>query len=179
MAAQTYDVAVLLSGLDKVFVYLGVQAVGKDSPPAGIGIEIAHFLFDLIKVHRRQQFAGTAGDSLTSLQDDFLQVFGEAPGGLAHHAGEVGDGRIRECQIFALLYNVLRGQVVLGHKDRQIADCLGGRCDLDNLAQHIIDLTVILFDFRKSSAKAHTLDLGFQVGVLTAGDLISVNISGG
>ncbi|CAN3973032.1 50S ribosomal protein L7/L12, partial [Dysosmobacter welbionis] len=119
-----------------------------------------------------------AGDGLLALQDHPLQLLGEPACRLAHHTGEVADNTVREGQALALLHDVLRGQVVLGHEDGQVTHHLAGGRHLHNVAHHLIDLTVVLLDLHKPVAQAQRLHLGLQVGVLTAGDLVAVNIRG-
>ena len=179
VAAQAHDVAILFPVLAVILVDFGIEAVGENRAPGLFGIECRDLFAELIEINGRKQFAGSAGDGLFPLEHDFLQIFREAPRGLAHHTGEVGDRGIRERQIFSLLDDVLGSQIVLGHKDRQVADHLGGRGDLGNTAQQLVDLAVIFLDFGETLAKTHALDLGLEVGVLSAGDLIAVDIRGG
>ncbi|CAN4021152.1 Beta-lactamase, partial [Dysosmobacter welbionis] len=102
---------------DIILHYLGIQAVAEDGPPGGIYIKGLHLPLLLLKVHGGQQLTGTAGDGLLALQDHPLQLLGEPACRLAHHTGEVADNTVREGQALALLHDVLRGQVVLGHED--------------------------------------------------------------
>ena len=177
MAAQTGNVTVFCTGLEEVFQDLRVDAPGNDITLRGlIAADGAQVLFHFLKVRRRQQCAGTAGDGLLALQYDLLQVFREAPCGLAHHALEVADDGVGIAQICALFHNVLGSQVVLHHEDRQVAHHLGGRGHLDQVAQHVVDLLVHLLNFQETVAQIETLHLGLQVGVLAARNLIAINV---
>ena len=57
-----------------------------------------------------------------------------------------------------------------------IRDSLGRRRDLYNVAQHVVDGLVHLLDFLKPVAEAQRFDLRLQVGVLSAGNLIAVDV---
>ena len=104
---------------------------------------------------------------------------GEAPGGLSHHALEVGHNGVGVAEILALGADVLGGQVVLDHEDGQIAHHFGGGGHLDDAAQHIVDLLVHLLDLVEAAAQTKGDDLRLQVGVLAAGDLIAVDVGDG
>ena len=178
MAAHTGDIAVLFAVAAEVLIYLGVHGVGDQVLALRVVPELPHLLLQPVKVHRRQQLAGTAGDGLLALQDHLLQILREAPCGLAHHALEVGHHGIRESQCLAPLHDILRGQVVLHHEDGQIAHHLGGGRHLHRVAQHIVDGLIHLLDLLKAVAQTQRLHLWPQVGVLTAGDLVAVDVGG-
>ena len=181
VAAHAGDVAVLLA-VGPVFpVNLGIEAVGEHGLHVDgvVSHELAHLIPDGVKVYRRQQLAGTAGDGLLALEDHLLQVLGEAPGGLAHHALEVADHAVGEGEGLAPLHDVLRREIVLHHENGQIAHHLGGRGHLDDVAQHLVDRLVHLLDRLEVVAQAQALHLGFQVGVLPARHLVTVDIGGG
>ena len=179
MGAHAHQITILLGVLPVLLHYLGVDAVGNHVPHGGIGAELLHYLLGLLEINRRKELAGTAGDGLFALEYDLLEIHREAAGGLAHHALEVADHGIREGQMLAFFHNILRGQVVLYHKDRQVAHHLGGRSHLYQVAQHIVDLLVHLLDFQEAAAQAQRDDLRLQVGVLAAGDLVAIDIGNG
>ena len=66
--------------------------------------------------------------------------------------------------------------MVLGHEDGQVAHHLGRGRHLHDVAQHLVDLAVILLDLHEAAAQAQGLHLGLEVGVLAAGDLIAVDV---
>ena len=83
-----------------------------------------------------------------------MQIFREAPGGLAHHALEVTDHGIGEGEGLPPRHDILGGQAVLYHEDGQIAHHLGGGGDLHDVAQHVVDLDVHLLDVFELVAEA-------------------------
>ena len=85
------------------------------------GVDLADLLLKLIEVNGRQQLAGATGDRLLALEYDTLEIDGEAAGGLTHHALEVTDAGVER---LALFDDVLRGEVVLHHEYRKVADHL-------------------------------------------------------
>ena len=62
------------------------------------------------------------------------------------------------------------------HKDRHIANSLGGWGYLDNVTQHIVDRLKHLFNFFELMTQAKTFDLRLQIGILTARNLIFINL---
>jgi len=120
------------------------------------------------KVDGLQQLTGAAGDGLLTLEHHLLQVLGEAPGGLAHHALEVAHHAVGEGEGLSALHNVLGGQLVLHHEDGQITHHLGGGRHLHNVAQHVVDLDIHLLDVLELVAQAQALHLALEVGVLAA-----------
>ena len=179
MAAHAHDVAVGLAIAAVILDNLGVEAPGDDRAVGGIGRELFDFTACRVEVDRRQQFARTAGDGLFTLEHDLLQIFGEAPRGLTHHALEVGDDRVGVGQCAAALEDIFRGQTVLHHEDCQVTDHLGGRRNLDNIAQHVVDRNIHVFDILKLVNQAKALNLRAQIGVLTARHLVAVDIGRG
>ena len=176
VAAHPHDVAVFLFVLAVVFDDFRVQAPGDDHLVGGVRFELGDLFTGPVEVDGLEEFAGSAGDRLFAFQDDLLEVFREAPGGLAHHALEVGDDGVRIAEVRALLADVLGRQVVLDHEDGEVADHLGGRGDLDDAAEHVVDGLVHLLDFLEAVAEADGLDLRVQVRVLSSGDLIFIDV---
>ena len=87
-------------------------------------MDLADLLLKLIEVNGRQKLAGATGDRLLALEYDTLEIDGEAAGGLTHHALEVTDDGVGEGERLALFDDVLRGEVVLHHEYRKVADHL-------------------------------------------------------
>jgi hypothetical protein len=56
----------------------------------------------------------------------------------------------------------------------QVADDLAGGCDLDDVAEDLVGLGILLLDLLELGAEAEAEDLELEVGVLAAGDLVSV-----
>ena len=56
--------------------------------------------------------------------------------------------------MLALFDDVLGREVVLHHEDREVADHLGRRRDLDDVAEHEVDGAVHLLDLREAVAEA-------------------------
>ena len=179
MAAHAGDVAVLLTVEAELLHHLGVEAPGYHCAVAGLGVEFLHLFPGLGEVHGGQQLAGAAGDGLFPLEHHPLQVLGEAPGGLAHHAFEIAYHRIGKCQRLPLTDHRLRRQVVLHHEDGQIPHHLGGGGHLHDVPQHLVHVPVHLLHRVKAVAQAQALHLGLQVGVLAAGHLVAVDVGGG
>ena len=61
------------------------------------------------------------------------------------------------------------------HEDSHVANCLGRRRNLHNVAQHCVDGLVHVLDFLKLVTQAKAFHLGLQVGVLTAWNLVLVD----
>ena len=179
MAAHTHDVAVFLTVAAELLHHLGVQTPGNYHLVAGLGQEFFHLFAGGFKVHGGQQLAGAAGYGLFALEHDLLQLLGEAPGGLAHHALEVGHHGIGIAQLRALFKDILRRQVVLHHEYGHVAHHFGGGSYLHDAAHHVVDLLIHLLDFLEAAAKADGLHLGIEVCVLSAGYLVLIDVGDG
>ena len=179
MAAHAHDVAVLLPVAEELLHHLGVEAPGDDVLLRRAGVELLHLPPGGGEVDGLQQLTGAAGDGLLTLEHHLLQVLGEAPGGLAHHALEVAHHAVGEGEGLSALHNVLGGQLVLHHEDGQITHHLGGGRHLHNVAQHVVDLDIHLLDVLELVAQAQALHLALEVGVLAARHLVAVDIGGG
>lgn len=179
VAAHAHDVAIGLAIAAVILDNLGVETPGGDRAVGGIGRELFDFTACCVEVNRRQQLARTAGDGLFALEHDLLQIFGEAPRGLTHHALEVGDNRVGVGQRAAALEDIFRGQTVLHYEDRQVTDHLGGRRNFDNIVQHVVDRNIYVFDILELVNQAKALNLRAQVGVLTARHLVAVDVGQG
>ena len=180
MAAHAHDVAVLLAVADVLLIDLRVHGVGDEGARLlVVRVELDDLAAQLVPVGGRQQVAGAAGDGLLALEHDALQILREAAGRLAHHALEVAHDAVGEGEVLALFDDVLGREVVLHHEDREVADHLGRRRDLDDVAEHEVDGAVHLLDLREAVAEAERLDLRLQVRVLAAGDLVAVDIGDG
>ncbi|MPM38259.1 hypothetical protein SDC9_84888 [bioreactor metagenome] len=179
MAAHAHDIAVVLAVLHIVLVDLGVHGIGDERAHVGVGVELCDFLPQRVEIDGRQKLSRPAGNGLLPLEDDFLDVLREAPGRLAHHTLKVGDDRVREGEVFALLHDVLGCELVLNHEDGEVADHLGGGGHLDEVTQHVVDRFVHLLDLLKTGAKAERHHLRPQIRVLAAGNLIAVNFGCG
>ena len=108
-----------------------------------------------------------------------MQLLGEAAVRLADHTLEEVHHGVGVGQAHTVGEDVVHGQIVLEHENGHIAHHLGGGGDLNQVAQEDVSLTVELFDFFKLVLGAHLCDLGQEVGVLTAGDLILVDLGVG
>ena len=107
-----------------------------------------------------------------------MDVLRETALRLSHHALEVGNCGIREVDIRALFYDIFRRQIVLHHEDRQVTDHLGGRCDLDDIAEHLIDRLVHILDFLELVTQTEGFHLCLQIGVLASRNLVFINFRG-
>ena len=79
VAAQAHEQTIVLSVLVPVLIYLRIEGIGEDGAPLVVGLEGRDFAFELFEVDGLKQLAGTAGDGFLALEDDFLQILGEAP----------------------------------------------------------------------------------------------------
>ena len=185
MALQGGDVVVGLEVGAVVLINLGIQGVADRLLLHFEVREALHIkllpevMLDILEVHIRQQGTGTDGDGLDVLQNNLLQFLGEAALGLPHHPLEEVDDGVGVGQGGALGEDVVLGQAVLQHEDGQVTDHLGGGGHLDQVAQKDVGLAIELLDLLKLILGAHFGDLGQQVGVLSAGDLILINLGVG
>ena len=185
VALQGGNVVVSLEVGAVILVDLGIQSVADGlllhlEVGEAFHVELLpQVLLDALKVHVGQQGAGTDGDGLDVLQDDLLQFLGEAALGLADHSLEEVHHGVGVGQGSAVGEDVVHGQVVLQHEDGQVAHHLGGGGHLDQVAQDQVGLTVQLLDLLELVLGAHLGNLSQQVGVLTAGDLVLVDLGVG
>ena len=74
-----------------------------------------------------------------------------------------------------MIINIFFCQVVLYHEEGHIADHLGGRSYLDDIAEHHVDLMVHFAYFQPSVAKAYCGSLLTEVGILSTWHFVFVH----
>ncbi len=89
---------------------------------------------------------------------------------------EVLDDRVGERDVRAGVEHLLGGEVVGDHVDRQVAHDLGGGRDLDDVAEHPVDVGVGPGHLAPARLDAERPRLLAQVGVLAAGHLVLVDL---
>ena len=142
---QHGEVAVLLALAVELLEDPGVEGGREDLALAdGVAELLLHLGLLGGQVDGFEQFAGAAGEGLLPFEDDLLQLLGEAAVGLADHPLEEVDHPLREGQLLAAGEDILGLQVVLHHEHGHVADDLGGGGDLDQVAEHVVDLAVHL-----------------------------------
>ena len=159
------EVAILMIAVHVVGEDFRIDAVGGDIFFAGRDVLLFHFHLDFFKVDiLRLAFEVR----LLSAQDDLLEFFREAAIRDAELAVEEVDNGLREVEGISLFIDILLGQMVLYHEEGHIADDLGGRGDLDDIAEHHIDLRIHAADFRPLGSETDSRCLLAQVRVLSA-----------
>ena len=159
------EVAILMIAIHVVGEDFRIDAVGGDIFFAGRDVLLLHFHLDFFKVDiLRLAFEVR----LLSAQDDLLEFFREAAIRDAELAVEEVDNGLREVEGISLFIDILLGQMVLYHEECHIADNLGGRGDLDDIAEHHIDLRIHAADLRPLGSETDSRRLLTQVRILSA-----------
>ncbi len=134
------------------------------------------FLFLCTEINRLEEFAGTTGQRLLAFQNNFLQFGREATHRLSDHPLEEIDNPLRESQFFSLGEDIFRFEVVLHQEHRHVADDLRRRCDLDHIAEEVVDLAVHLLALLPPMSQAKPFNLRLVVGVLATRNLVVVDL---
>jgi len=130
----------------------------------------------LVKIYRFKQLARPAGDRLLILEDDLLQLLRPPLIRLTEHPLEHADNRFGKSQLLFGSIDILGLEIALHQEHRHIADHLGGRCYLDDVAEHHVDLVVHLLALIPALDETEPGNLRFVVGVLAAGNLVMVDL---
>ena len=117
------------------------------------------FSLDLLKVQRLETGTGPTVDSRLVPDNLASQRFREATDWLAEVALEELDNGRGEVELLRALEHVVLGQVVVRHELREVADDLGRRRDLDDVAAELVRLDVLLLDLGPLRAETELLGL--------------------
>ncbi len=101
----------------------------------GAAEEVGRLVAGGVEVGGGQALAGALGRGGPALEDPLLEDGGEAAGGLAEAAFEEFDDGLGEGQLALGVDRVGRGEVVGDEEQRHVADDLGRRRDLDDVAE--------------------------------------------
>ena len=137
---------------------------------------ILNCLLGCIQIYRLKQLARAAVDRLLALQDSLLHILREALVWLTYHSFHEVDYRLRECKLVGLCNYILCGQVVLNQEHCHVCNNLGGWCNLDYIAEQIVYIVVHLLALFPLVDQAKTCNLRLEVGVLSARNLVVVNL---
>ena len=181
------DGAVLLLVGHVVVEDARIEGVGDDISvlDAVLAVLLLELGLGSLEVVGRKLGAGTAGHALLAvgkllaLEDGLTGLLREAPRlGNTEVALEVLDDGGGEVELAGTLEDVLLGELVLDHEVGEVADDLGGRSDLDDVTAELVGLLVGLLDLRPLAGETELVGLVHEVGVLTAGHLVGVDIGG-
>ncbi len=131
------------------------------------------------EVHRRHLGTGAAGERRLALEDLALQRHGPAARGLADLAAHQVDHRFGEGDLDGRILDLLAGQPLRDHHQRHVADHLGRRRDLDDVAEHPVHLGIGVGHLVPAVLEPEAAGLGLEVGELPAGHLVQVDLRGG
>jgi len=104
---------------------------------------------------------------------------GKATVRLSHQALEELENRGGEVELGSLAEELVVRKVVGDHELGQVTDDLGGRCDLDDVAEEVVGLLVGLLGLSPLCAKTLLRGLEDEVGELTTRDLMLVDLGVG
>ena len=111
-----------------------------------------------------------------SLQNTRAQRFRETMRRNSQKALEIFDDRLWERQVFCFVNDFLFGQIISHQELSQISGDFGTRSDLDDVSQQSIGSGVCLFHLRPLPRQPKLGALEQQVGVLTSGHLMMVDV---
>ncbi|EWS62791.1 hypothetical protein Y695_03978 [Hydrogenophaga sp. T4] len=131
-------------------------------------------------VHRGQPVAGAVWvwRYFRRIQLEHLarQGLRKAIGWESQLALEQRNHRLRESHLVRRVAHIGGREVASDHHQCHVANHLRGGCDLDNVAEELIDVGIGLRNFGPAMRQAECAGLLTQVGVLTAGHLVAVDI---
>ena len=137
---------------------------------------ILNCLLGCIQVDRLQKLAWAAVNRLLAFQDSLLDILREALVWLTHHSFHKVDYRLWECKLVGLCNNIFCGQVVLNQEHCHVGNNLGRRCNLDYIAEQLVNVVVHLLALFPLVNQAKSCNLRLEVGVLSARNLVVVNL---
>ena len=129
-----------------------------------------------VEVGGRQAGAGPSATRLAAAKHSFLQLLGKSSRRLPEPAFKKLHHRFRKHQLSVAVDHFLGSQVVGDHEQGHVADDFRSRRHLDNVAEHAIDFRVHPADFRPATAETERLGLLMEVGVLSAGHFMTIDV---
>ncbi len=118
------------------------------------------------------------GVGLFVLQDLPDDAFREAPRRLAEIAAQHVDDAVGEGHVDLRILDLCPGQVLRDHHQRHVAHDLRRRRDLDDVAEHPVDVGIGLRHLVPALFKAQRARLRLEVGELAARHLVQVDLGG-
>ena len=146
----------LVNEFDQIFVDLWIHEIGVEVVVATLTTACDGFDFFArgVEVDLLGAGTGAAFVGFTIAEHDLLDGLWPAALGLAEATGKhIDDGLGESCA--GVEINHILGLDALGQKeDGEVADYLGRRGDLDDIAEHGVDLVIVANDFRPAGTEA-------------------------
>ena len=129
-----------------------------------------------VKVKVRERLAWATLEGLLALEDLGAEGLRKATWELPEVPLEVLDDGRGEGKVIGLVEEGVLVQLILNHELGQVANDLGAGCDLGGVAEEHVGLGVGLLDLGPLVCEPEAEGLEVQVGVLSPGDLMGVDV---
>ena len=176
---QHAEIAVLDHELAVVLEHLRVHGVAGHVAVADLAEAIAQLPLDLVEVHGLQRQTGSPVELASSAQRLRPERLREAAVRLAHEPLEEFEHRAGEVELCRLFQNVVVAEFVRHHELCQVADDLGCRRDLDDVAEQLVGLLVRFLCLGPALAEPQLGGLEDEVRQLATRDLVLVHLGVG